>query len=243
MSVPLHAKPINYPAMAIKDILLSPGEFYNQDIKKDTIYIHHTAGGHRPDWTIAGWNKDRAEDGSRLRVATAFVIGGISVTDKDASWDGAVCRTFPEQKWAHHLGLTKPNNRTLNAKSIAIELCNYGPLTLSKDGRFYNYVNKPVPAEQVVQLKEPFKGYKYYHKYTDKQLTALKELLRDLGNRFSIDIKEGLKKELLRNAGGAFLPNADALAGKPGLWTHTNVRKDKFDCSPQDGLIDMIHQL
>ena len=41
----------------------------------------------------------------------------------------------------------------------------------------------------------------------------------------------------------AFLLNNDALAGKPGVWTHTNVRKDKFDCSPQDNLIAMIKSL
>lgn len=229
--------------MTIKDNLLAPGEYYDQAVKKDTAYIHHTAGGHRPDWTIAGWNKDKAGDGTKLRVATAYVIGGISVTDNDASWDGVICRAFPEEKWAHHLGLTKPNNRTLNAKSIAIELCNYGPLTLSKDGRYYNYVNKPVPAGHVVKLKEPFKGYSYYHKYTDKQLIALKDLLKDLGQRFSIDLKSGLKTELARNAAGVFLPNANALAGKPGLWTHTNVRKDKFDCSPQESLTELINQL
>ena len=228
----------------IKEIPLAKGEYYDETIKKDTIYIHHTAGGHRPDYTIAGWNADKTKNGQQLKVATAFVIGGLSITDKDASWDGVICRCFPEDKWAHHLGLTATNNGQLNSKSIAIEICNYGPITRSNDGNFYNYVNKLVPPEMVVQLAKPFQGYTYYHKYTEMQLAALKDLLHDLSSRFSIDIQQGLKPLLVQgNGAGSFLLNQDALAGKPGLWTHTNVRKDKFDCSPQDNLIAMIKSL
>ena len=231
-------------SMIIKNVPLVKGEFYDETIKKDTIYIHHTAGGHRPDWTIAGWNSDKTKNGQRLKVATAYVMGGLSTTDKDASWDGVICKCFPEDKWAHHLGLSAANNAQLNSKSIGIEICNYGPITKSNDGKFYNYVNRQVPAEMVVELAKPFQGYKYYHKYTDRQIAVLKELLIDLSTRFSIDIKSGLKPLLMENKGAeAFLLSQDALAGKPGLWTHTNVRKDKFDCSPQDNLIAMIKSL
>lgn len=227
-----------------KSIPLVKGEYYAEVVKKDTIYIHHTAGGHRPDWTIAGWNSDKSKNGQQLKVATAYVIGGLSTSDKDASWDGVICKCFPEDNWAHHLGLSTPNNGTLNAKSIAIEICNYGPITLSNDGHYYNYVKKQVPKEMVVELATPYQGYKFYHKYTDKQIAALKELLLDLSVRFKIDLKSGLQSALkLSNNHDAFLLNQDALAGKPGLWTHTNVRKDKFDCSPQDNLIAMIKSL
>ncbi|MGZ4049729.1 MAG: N-acetylmuramoyl-L-alanine amidase, partial [Bacteroidia bacterium] len=155
-----------------------------------------------------------------------------------------ICNCFPENKWAHHLGLDTTNNAQLNSKSIAIEICNYGPITKSNDGKFYNYVNKEVPATMVVELAKPFQGYQFYHKYTDKQIAALTELLNDLAGRFSIDIKSGLKPLLMSGLGAdAFLISQDALAGKPGLWTHTNVRKDKFDCSPQENLIAMIKSL
>ena len=228
----------------IKSIPLVKGEYYDETIKKDTIYIHHTAGGHRPDYTIAGWNADKTKNGQQLKVATAYVMGGLSTTDKDAAWDGVICKCFPEDKWAHHLGLTATNNAQLNSKSIAIEICNYGPITKSNDGKFYNYVNKQVPAEMVVELAKPFQGYKFYHRYTDRQISVLKELLIDLSTRFSIDIKSGLKPLLVQGKGAeAFSLSQDALAGKPGLWTHTNVRKDKFDCSPQDNLIEMIKSL
>lgn len=230
--------------LSIKIIPLNKGEYYEDVIPKKTIYIHHTAGGHRPDWTIAGWNADKSTSGGKLQVATAFVIGGLSTTDQDTTWNGVICRCFPEEKWAHHLGTTASNNVLLNKESIAIEICNYGPITKSADGKFYNYVNKQVPAEMVVELTKPFQGFKFYHKYTDKQIASLKELLIDLSVRFKIDLKSGLQPLLLQNKGNdAFLLNKDALAGKPGLWTHTNVRKDKFDCTPQDNLINMIKSL
>lgn len=228
----------------IKLIPLNKGEFYEEAPKKKTIYIHHTAGGNRPDWTIAGWNADKTKKGDQLRVATAFVIGGISTTDKDAKWDGVICKCFPEEKWAHHLGTTAVNNVQLNKESIAIEICNYGPINKSANGLFLNYVNKPVPKEMVVELAKPFKGFKFYHKYSDKQIAALKELLIDLSARFSIDLKSGLQELLNQKKGmDAFGISKDALAGKPGLWTHTNVRTDKFDCSPQDNLLTMIQSL
>ena len=42
----------------------------------------------------------------------------------------------------------------------------------------------------------------------------------------------------------AFEFNTDAYNAKQfGLWTHTNVRKDKFDCFPQPELVEMLKQL
>jgi N-acetyl-anhydromuramyl-L-alanine amidase AmpD len=231
-------------ALSIKNIPLNKGEYYDNETKKDTIYIHHTAGSHRPDYVVAGWNADKSKSGGQLPVATAYVIGGASTSDADVSWNGVICQCFPENKWAHHLGLEQANNTALNSKSIAIELCNYGPLTLLQDGRYMNYVNRPGPASMAVKLPKPFRNYAYYHKYTNEQLASLKQLLPDLANRYNIDLKTGLHP--LLNAGNgsdAFQLNRDALAGKPGLWTHTNVRGDKFDCSPQDALMEMIKSL
>jgi hypothetical protein len=274
----------------IKSIPLSLGEYNTEKTAKDTIYLHHTAGGHRPDWTIAGWNSDKSTSGAKLRVATSYVIGGLSTSDGNGEWDGTIVRCFPDEMWAHHLGLQAANNEALNRKSIGIELCNYGPLKLSGDGKFYNYVNKQVPASQVIELSKPFKGYKYYHKYTDRQIESLRHLLIDLGRRFSIDLGAGLKKYILNEnqripAGLSILPqqrwlnakgfrgkdgkalaesgfdspnlqfaiscvgqqpfdvNKEALNGFPGIWTHVNVRADKFDCSPQPNLISMLRSL
>ena len=231
--------------MKTVDYILPFGEYYADIRKKDTVYLHHTAGGHRPDWTIDGWKHDRNKTGGKLAVATAYVIGGISTTNGDTTYDGLVYRAFDEKYWAHHLGLKQQNNRNLNQRSIAIELCNYGPLVLDREGRFINYVNKEVPASMVATLDEPFRGYKYYHRYTNKQLDSLRTLLLGISERHNIDIRKGMREQFQvpYSHAYAFDLKDDAAKGSPGLWTHSNVRKDKTDCFPQPELISLIHSL
>ena len=92
-------------SIQISDKILEKGEYVEEKTTKNTIYLHHTAGSHRADWTIDGWNKDRTSTNARLRVATAFVIGGPDKmgSDKDGM-DGKVFRAYNEDFWAHHLG-------------------------------------------------------------------------------------------------------------------------------------------
>ena len=277
-------------SLKLKEIRLENGEWLDQPVEKDTIYLHHTAGGHRADLTVSSWNRDRSEtDKKRIRVATSFVIGGISTRDENRDWDGVIVQCFPDNEWAYHLGVKGTGGR-LDKKSIGIEICNYGWLTKSRDGKYLTYVNSEVPEDQVAKLNEPFRGHLYYHKYTDAQIESTGELLRHLAEKHGIDLKKGLqqwiKKENLTmplglnvmeqqrwlNQNGffgangksltedgkigknteyavnsvgknGFEYNAQALNGDSGLWTHTNVRKDKTDCSPQQILIDLILSL
>lgn len=229
--------------MIITNKILEPGEYYNEVFLKDTIYLHHTAGSHRPDWTIDGWEFDKNKAGGKLAVATAYVIGGISTTDNDQTFDGKVYKAFEDKYWAHHLGLTAENNVLLNKKSIGIEICNYGPLVKSRDGIYFNYVKKPVPENMVIKLEKPFRQYEYYHKYTDKQLASLKLLLLDIAARHpKIDLKGGLKLFVHQGA-AAFEVNGGASKGVPGVWSHSSVRADKFDVYPNPQLIELIKSL
>lgn len=228
--------------MTITDKLLEDGEYFKEVIKKDTIYVHHSAGSHRPDWVIDGWERDKAKNGNKLPVGTAYIIGGLSTTDRNADWDGKIIRAFDDKYWAHHLGCTTANNKILNQKSIGIEICNYGPIIKTKEGIFLNYVNKEVPADMVEELTVPFRNFKYYHKYTDAQIQSLKELLISISTKHGIDLKQGL----LQFAGtlhGGLEVNQAAMKGVPGLWSHSNVRSDKFDCWPQSQLLQMIKTL
>lgn len=231
--------------MNIIDEILGENEYYKEEFEKNTIYLHHTAGGHRPDWVISGWDSDDKIDpktGKKVTypVATAFVIGGLSTRDpKDTSFDGKIYRAFDEKYWAHHLGTTLPNNRALNRNSVAVEICNYGALTLSKkDGKYYTYVNNVVPPEQVVKLDKPFKGFIYYHAYTDKQIAATKEFILAMKAKFP---KISLNTPLLTVEG--FEMNDKAKAGVPGVYTHTNVLTSKYDLSPQPKVIAMLKEI
>jgi hypothetical protein len=230
--------------MEIVDLILSEGEYYTEIIEKNTIYLHHTAGSHRPDFVINGWESDDTVDkvtGKKTPypVATAYIIGGLSIVNNDNSYDGKIYRAFDDKYWAHHLGTTFNNNRLLNKQSVAVEICNYGPLTLStKDNNYYNYVNSVVPPEHVIKLDKPFKGFIYYHVYTDKQIAATKEFILAMKAKHP---KIELKTPLLTVEG--FEMNENAKAGVAGVYSHTNVLATKFDLSPQPKLIKMLKEI
>jgi hypothetical protein len=229
--------------MTIVDHLLTDGEYYHEIFEKDTLYIHHTAGSNRPDFTIDGWERDRTKSGERLKVATSYVIGGIDRATRDTKYDGIVYRAFDDKFWAHHLGLKEANNPILNKKSIAIEICNYGPLTKTRDGKFINYVNSEVPADMVIELGKSFRGFQYYQKYTDAQLTSLKTLMIDIASRHKkIDLKAGLH-QFISMGENMFDFNAAALKGTPGVWSHSSVRTDKFDVYPHPQLIELLRTI
>ena len=275
--------------MEIKDIFLGPEEYFPVDFKKSIIYLHHTCGSNRPDYVVQGWDRDHNQDGSAQKIATSFVIGGKSTRDGDSTWDGVIVRCFPESQWAWHLG-AKNTNGLFDKISIGIEICNYGYLSKSQTGQYFTYVNTIVPEDQVVELSQPFRGYRHYHKYTDKQLISLRELLVSLSVKFSINLKLGLQEWI--NKESLILPNGLSILqqqewlnyygfvgknglpldedgiwgentawsiqsigknafefnpltfnGYPGVWTHTNIRTDKTDCSPQPNMITMLKSL
>lgn len=224
--------------MKIIDYPLSVGNYYKEEHPKVQIYIHHTAGGHRPDWTIDGWEHDRTKTNNVLAIGTAYVIGGKSITDGDTSWNGLIYKAFDSKYWANHLGLKVANNVLLNKQSIGIELCNYGPLVKTTRGLYINYIGKTVPPEDVITLKSPYRGYQYYHKYTDAQIHSLSELLKYLGDTYNIDIRKGMIDNKINNS--MYEVSKAALRGSPGIWTHSNVRSDKYDCSPQPALTALL---
>lgn len=266
---------------------LPQDEYFPSYTPKDSIYLHHTAGSHRPDWTIHSWNKDRSKSGNKIRIATSFVIGGRSTRDGNSDFDGKILEAFSPVYWAHHLGLKSTKNTFLNQKSIGIELCNYGPLTYTNDGRFFTRVNTEIPESNVVELSEPFRGNLFFQKYTERQIDSLQKLLYHLSTEFDINLTKGIQSEIykselvlpdslsvkdqqkwlnkngFRDSNGQKLKEDgilgpktqqsisevgkcaleikyDAMEGYPGLWSHTNVRKDKTDIFPDPNLMEML---
>lgn len=246
--IPYDASFIGDNGLTIYDCLLPDDEYVKKQTRKDTIWLHHTAGGSRPDWTISGWDKDYIKDENgnpildstgnpkALRVGTNYVIGRKSSSTSDTVWDGKVLKAFDDRFWSYHLGIHHKNSHLLNSSSIGIEICNYGPLKLSKDGRFLNYVNKPISENDVVELSTPFRGYKYWEKYTDKQIDSVFKLITYLRNRWNIQIETGIYNEDWFNYDEKWFTSG-------GLRTHTQVRKDKFDIFPQKEMITMLNSL
>jgi N-acetyl-anhydromuramyl-L-alanine amidase AmpD len=209
--------------MIRKKIDFDKKHYYDEDVVKKQIYLHHTAGNSSGESVFQWWAQ------TPDRVATFCAISG----------DGTVVQGFEPSKWAYHLGIGtkhfgehKLKYTNLDKVSIGIEICNWGQLT--PDGtKFSTYTKRQIPSSEIIKLDQPFKGYQYWHNYTDAQIDALEELLCDLQGRFQIP---------LAVSGDLFSINKKAFLGEPGLYTHNSVRKDKTDIYPHPKLIEMLNR-
>ena len=158
--------------------------------------------------------------------------------DGRSIYDGKIVRSYPEGNQAYHIGAS--GSSYMNTHSVGIEMCNMGYV---KNGR--TYTNSLVKEDQIVKIKEPFRGYISWHKYSEKQLQSLHDLLLYIAKRDNIDLHTGIYKWIkLEGAAKAFEFHQDAYNGRvKGLITHANIRKDKYDVSPQQDLVDMILSL
>lgn len=213
---------------------LKETDYKNENTVKNQIVIHHTVSGSNAANVISQWGTT-PED-----VATEFVISG----------DGTIYSAFPEGKWAQHLGLkqtylqglftkygkTLPANYndTLNKHSIGIELCNYGLLTKGADNKYRTIYNTIIADTSVITYPTAFRGSKYFHKYTQVQINALKELLVYLAAK--CNIPTAYQADM-------WDVSANAIQGNKGIFTHVSYRNDKSDCHPQPELISMLQSI
>lgn len=218
-------------------VYLDNDEYYSGPNKPEYLFLHHTAGGPNPINTIKTWNDD-----TRGKIGTEFVIGGPSINGKESKFDGVIVKCMPDGGYAWHLG--DNGSQSMHINSIGIEVCNFGPLTKSGDN-YKTYTGAIVHENQVCDLGFTFRGSRYYHKYSDAQLEALRQLILFIEERDGINIRTGLIEWLNnKTVAEAFEFNKDAWSGKvKGMLTHVNTRKDKSDMSPQPNLITMLKSL
>jgi len=218
----------------IKQVPLSESQYLKEEATKTQIVLHHTAGNSSGVGTIKMWNTD-----DRGRIATCVCISGKGQS-KD-TFDGEICQAFSSKYWAYHLGIKgdvfKANGvpaKNLDKTSIGIEICSWGPLEKRGD-KFYNYVDREVPADQVTELETPYKGHKYYHRYTDAQIESVRQLLLYWKQLYNID--------LTYNEADMWTVSKRALKGENGVFTHNSYRKDKSDIHPCPRMIAMLKSL
>ena len=217
----------------IKQIDFPASQYIQEEHKKVQIYLHHTAGNANAVATFKGWESNPE------KIATCISIAGRP--DKTKSWeDGQIVQGYSSKYWAYHLGLKESTfhkfgvpYKSLDKISIGIEICNFGQLT-RVDGKFYTYVNSVIPEEQVIELKDKFRGYKYFHSYSDAQIASVKQLLLLWKERYNIPLtyNEDIWDVTPR-----------ALKGEAGVFTHNSVRYDKVDITPQPKMIEMLKSL
>ncbi len=213
---------------------LKPFQFIEEADKKTQIFLHHTAGNSNPFRVVDGWNSNTE------RIATPYVIGGKPIAGSNYH-DGDIIQCFDETKYAFHLGLqteTYANAgipyKSLDKISIGIEMCNFGWLTKMPDSSFETYVHSKIDPSEVTELAMPYRGFKFWHKYTDAQIQSLRALILYLCETYNIS-------KIYQKDIWDVCPRA--LRGENGIYTHNSVRKDKTDIYPDPRIIDMLKAL
>lgn len=208
-------------------------QYIQEETYKFQIYLHHTAGNSNPYGVFKDWESNRE------RIATCVTVGG-KPSRTDTFVDGQIVQGFSSKHWAYHLGLRESTfhnfnlpYKSLDRLAIGIEICSWGQVT-RKDGKFYSWANRVVPEDQVIELATPFRGFKYFHNYTDAQIVSVEKLLRYWGQRYNIPLtyKEDIWDVCPR-----------ALSGASGIFTHNSVRYDKVDIYPHPKMIEMLKSL
>jgi N-acetyl-anhydromuramyl-L-alanine amidase AmpD len=209
---------------AIKQVRLKDNQYFAESSPKTQIYLHHTAGNGNAEGVSRYWN------GNDSRIATAFIIGE----------NGTIVQCFSSKHWAWHLGIDQEDfarngakYSNLNKLSVGIEVCNWGYLK-KKGDKYYNYAGGVVNPSYVTELETPYKGYKYWYKYSDAQIESLRQLVEYLCETY--DIPKDYRSEI-------WAIDKEAFKGTKGIFTHNSVRKDKSDMYPDPRVIKMLQNL
>lgn len=218
-------------------------ENYFSSSPKESLFLHFTAGWDNPYSVIKDWEND-----VRGPISTQFVVGGIHGQTQASQFDGEIVQCLEYENYGWHLGI---GNTSVHRNSIGIEMCCLGPLT-KRLNDYFMWANKRVSPEIIIDLKREFRGYRYFHKLSESQLTALSFLIRKIGSDVGIDITKGIKERLkTMDPWKAFDYDQSIVDGKvKGLFCHTNVSGpnkwggyDKTDWFPQPELCDLINSL
>ncbi|MCB0846305.1 MAG: N-acetylmuramoyl-L-alanine amidase [Bacteroidetes bacterium] len=165
------------------------GFYEPEKIKKEQIVVHYTIGHVKGDITTLTPAMPRGYPNNKNRLSVAYVIAR----------DGTIYQLFHSAYWAFHLGTgAVAGNQTMSQKSIGIELSNFGPLKLSRDGTtletVYSQYRDPGTGRQLpvdnycllsdekkyVKVNEPFKDFEYFATFTQAQYRSLIILTRYL---------------------------------------------------------------
>lgn len=185
-------------------------EYYREKYPKTNVVLHHTVSSTAAS-ALAWWRQDP------VKVGTAYVI------DKD----GTIYQAFPEEYWAHHLGLTTRNNYQRNRQSIGIELVNegFGFVNLKKD-RELHWLYDGGPIYKGPTVRQKWRGGEFWPTYADAQIDACCALVVAIMRR--------------HNMKGNIAPFGildPTIPDRYTIYTHHNVRADKTDVSPAFPLV------
>ena len=240
-------KPIN--VSLIEPIDFPTNKYYPIEYNKSIVVLHHTVSGPGIRGDVEHW-LSLAD-----RIATCIIIDDKGIANQCFSskyWAHhlGVKSTFLK---AEGFADWTTRNVELNRASIAIEIDNWGGLILGDGsakqfglkedktpnmiktvtGKYYAAYGNAVTC-QVQEYAQPFRGYKYFEKYSEAQIQTVGELL------LLWNIKYGIPLDYHEDMWDI---SKKGLSGAPGIWTHDTFRTDKSDCHPQPELIEMLKTL
>lgn len=201
---------------------LRKGQYVTTKHTKTSIVGHHTAGS-SASGALSWW------DQTPERVGVAFVIDRV----------GTIFEAFDPSYFAYHLGL-KGILSQMEKYSIGVELVSVGGLY--KDGNGKACLFKPlypkatgekvIPDDEIMVLKKEYRGFTAFQIYTDEQIIAFCQLVAYLTSLFPSIKLPKILSDTFYEYDGTVAANL-----KPGLFSHSTVRKDKSDMAPQPNLI------
>jgi hypothetical protein len=211
-----------------RSLRLPASEYFAQPQAKSGIAIHHTVGGSARS-TVKWWRADRAKNGRKRHVGTAYLI----------DHDGTVFELFDPTGWAYQFGLRWPTALRLQfeRRFIGIELASEGGL-LEHEGELYCFDRVSPrtwkPEWEAFDCGERYRGYQWFDRYEEAQLEALGRLVDELCHRFAIP---------RRHPDPPFDYYGDALIRFEGVIGHAMVRRDKSDPAPDPRLWETLGEL
>jgi len=220
---------------------LNEGQYVKGPQNKVGVMLHHTVSDGNPEQVVNTWNND-----SRGAVGTHFIIGR-TMANGETKYDGEIVQCIDLEDWAYHvattrMGYSSSHNANANKLYVGIEICSYGCLQ-EKNGKYYTMDgrNAEVPASEVCVLDKPWRTYKYWHKYTAKQIESLRKLLRALHGKVGIDLMTRPYDPPINWEW--FDLSWEMLNFRRKLGVHSSMEAGKFDAYPQPELIQMLREL
>jgi N-acetyl-anhydromuramyl-L-alanine amidase AmpD len=190
--------------------------YYEEETEKHGICLHYTAGqilGDLPTLT-----------GDRGHVSTAYLIGR----------DGITYQLFDPKYWSYHLGpYCVGGNGRMSKRWIGIEISNYGWLSRRGDNLYTWAGSKYCSIKDTEHYTQTptFRGKQYWASLTDDQYFVLNKLLIHLSDKFNIPLRTLRPERRLEYNPISTKDNRQLIFDK-GVFTHANVRKDKWDIGP-----------